>query len=67
MFPITDPKQRQNIYKITKAQRLMEKPMLHRKLLHRKRKECIRKKTKLRDVRKEVANLKWKFTGHNVR
>jgi len=53
--------------KVTKAQRLMERQMLHVKRIDRRRNKWIRTKTKVRDVRKVVARLKWKFTGHNAR
>ena len=53
--------------KVTKSQRSMERQMLHVRLTDRKSNEWIRGKTKVRDVRSEVAKLKWKFAGHNVR
>ncbi|CAG9835439.1 unnamed protein product [Diabrotica balteata] len=56
-----------NMDKIIKTQRAMERQMLHIRLMDKKRNEWIREKTKVRDVRQEVAKLKWRFAGHNIR
>ena len=53
--------------KIAKTQRSMERQMLGIKLSDRKRIEWIRERTKVRDARVEVAGLKWRYAGHNVR
>lgn len=56
-----------NIDKIAKAQRSMERQMLHIKLQDRKRNEYIREVTKVRDATEQIAKLKWKFAGHTIR
>ena len=56
-----------NMDKIAKTQRSMERQMLGIKLSDRKRIEWIRERTKVRDARVEVAGLKWRYAGHNVR
>jgi len=43
-----------NMAKVTKAQRSMERQILHEKLKDRRRNEWVRSKTKVRDVRKVV-------------
>ncbi|CAG9835839.1 unnamed protein product [Diabrotica balteata] len=53
--------------KIIKTQRAMERQMLQIRLMDKKRNEWIREKTKVRVVRQEVAKLKWRFAGHNIR
>ena len=56
-----------NMNKVTKAQRSIKRQMIHVKLIERKRNEWIKNKTKVRDVRKEIAKLKWKSAdGTNV-
>ncbi|CAG9840644.1 unnamed protein product [Diabrotica balteata] len=58
---------KENMEKIAKTERSMERQMLNIKLSDKKRNEWISNKTKVKDVSTQVAKLKWKFAGHTLR
>lgn len=45
----------------------MERQMLNIRLSDRKPTEWIRSTAKVKDISMQVAQLKWKFAGHNAR
>lgn len=56
-----------NVDKCVKTQRAMERQMLNIKLIDRKKIQWIRQKTKVIDIAKQVASLKWRFCDHTMR
>ena len=53
--------------KISKVQRAMERIMLNIKLIDKITNESIRQKTKVIDVKEQVASMKWRWAGHTLR